>query len=105
MKHQQLLMCQGHAGEELPFAHWTLFMELMSNVTGSFAAQLACGGADADSMSEILQGPFLVPHSFDSEVWLLLTGVLKHVAQYSHPPSASPIQCQFAGHRWNGSQA
>ncbi|KAK9841658.1 hypothetical protein WJX74_009604 [Apatococcus lobatus] len=43
-------------GEELPAAHQVLLMELMSNVCGTFAAQLAYGGADADCISEILQG-------------------------------------------------
>lgn len=35
-------------------------MELMANVDGSFAACLACGGAQADLMSESLQSEILV---------------------------------------------
>ena len=57
-----------------------LLIELMNNVTGSFAAQVACGGADADSMSEVLQGRFIVPFSCSPVVWLLLGAALMPIA-------------------------
>lgn len=44
------------AGEELPVQQQGLLMELMANLAGSFAACLACGGAQADLMSDDLQG-------------------------------------------------
>ncbi|KAK9868713.1 hypothetical protein WJX84_009251 [Apatococcus fuscideae] len=46
---------QAIAGEELPVQQQGLLMELMANLAGSFAACLACGGAQADLMSDDLQ--------------------------------------------------